>query len=247
MNEIALSTSDHILILIMGVILPLFAVFQAQPQMKEMTFSTAEKLQIYYGNGIFQWIGTLAIIALWWINNRFYSDLGWGYPKMNGAAWALTLSSIFLYILNTWWELRSEEKIQQTREKWIKDIPFLPFNWNEYKHFLFVAFTAGVCEEIIFRGFFIQYFLAWNQDNEMGAWLAILIPGFLFAFGHLYQGHQAVIKIMLMAIIFGWLFILTESLWIPIILHFLVDAVSGYIAMRIIEKEEVGVGVDQEE
>lgn len=241
MNEIALNTSDHILLFIMGVVLPLFAVFQSQPQIKEMEFSTTEKLQIYYGNGIFQWIGTAAIIALWWINSRFYTDLGFGWPKMSGLAWGLTLLSIALYALNTWWELRNEEKVQQTKEKWEKDIPFLPADGREYKHFLFVAFTAGVCEEIIFRGFFIQYFLAWNQDNLIGNWLSILIPGFLFAFGHIYQGHQAVIKIMLMAIIFGWIFILTESLWIPIVLHILVDAVSGYFAMRILGSEEVVV------
>jgi len=223
----------------MGIILPLFAVFQSQPQMKEMEFSFAEKLQIYYGNGIFQWIGTGAIVAVWWMNSRFYTDLGWGVPKMTSTAWALTLGSIFLYVLNTWWELRNEAKVQETKAKWEKDIPFLPVNWQEYKHFLFVAFTAGVCEEIIFRGFFIQYFLAWNQDNLMGTWLSILIPGFLFSFGHLYQGHQAVIKIMLMAIIFGWIFIITESLWIPIVLHFLVDAISGYIAMRILGSGKV--------
>ena len=180
-------------------------------------------------------------MGLWWLNSRYYGDLGFGVPKMTGIAWALTTGSVALYVLNTWWELRNDQKVQETRDKWEKDIPFLPVNWLEYKHFLFVAVTAGVCEEIIFRGFFIQYFLAWNQENQLGTWLAILIPGFLFAFGHIYQGHQAVIKIMLMAIIFGWIFVLTESLWIPIILHFLVDAVSGYIAMRILKgKREEG-------
>lgn len=237
MNEITLFTSDHLLLFLMGVVLPLFAVFQSQPQLKDLELAYHEKLQIYYANGLFQWFGVAAILILWWVNSRYYHDLGLGLPTNNGIAGILVLLSVALYGINTWWELRNEAKVQATRAKWLKDIPFLPVNWQEYKHFLFVAITAGVCEEIIFRGFFIQYFLAWNQDNLLGTWLAILIPSFLFAFGHIYQGHQAVIKIMGMAIIFGWIFLLTGSLWIPIVLHFLVDAISGYIAMRVLAQE----------
>ena len=99
-----------------------------------------------------------------------------------------------------------------------------------------MAITAGVCEEIIFRGFCIQYFLAWNQDNLLGTWLAILLPAFLFSIGHVYQGYLAVLKTFLMAILLGWVFILTQSLWVPILLHFLVDMISGYLAMIVLRK-----------
>jgi len=237
MKEIVLSNADHTLLLVMGILLPLFAVFQSQPQLKGMTFNTAEKLQIYYGNSIFQWIGVGAILAVWWLNERAFIDLGFGMPKASLIATGLVFLFIILYFLDTWSELRNQEQLDKTRIKWLKDIPFLPENWQELKHFFFVAITAGFCEEVIFRGFFIQYFLAWNQDNLMGTWLSILIPAFLFAFGHIYQGHLAVGKTFLMAVLLGWVFILTESLWIPIIIHFLVDAIGGYIAMRVLSQK----------
>ena len=237
MREIILSNADHILLLVMGVLLPIFAVFQSQPQLKGMTFNTNDKLQIYYGNSIFQWIGVGVILIVWWINNRAFPDLGFGIPQQSVLALGLVLLFTIAYCLDTWSELRNQEQIAKTRQKWLKDIPFLPENWLELKHFFFVAITAGFCEEVIFRGFFIQYFLAWNQDNLMGTWLAIIIPSCLFAFGHIYQGHLAVLKTLLMGILLGWIFVLTESLWIPIIIHFLVDIIGGYIAMCILRKE----------
>ena len=221
----------------MGILLPIFAVFQSQPQLKDMTFDTQGKLQIYYGNSIFQWIGVGVILLVWWVNDRPFLDLGFGIPSIDPIALGLIVLFIVVYFLDTWSELRSEERLAKTRKKWLKDIPFLPANWQELKHFFFVAITAGFCEEVIFRGFFIQYFLAWNQDNLMGTWLSIIIPAFLFAFGHIYQGHLAVLKTLLMAILLGWIFILTESLWIPIIIHFLVDAIGGYIAMRVLRQK----------
>ena len=238
MAEITLNASDHLLLLIMGIILPLFAVFQSQPQLKDMTFNTTEKLQVYYGNSIFQWIGTGIVFALWWINQRSYFDLGLGIPTLSPIVWGLIGLFMLAYCIDVWWELRTPECKEATRQKWQENIPFLPVNWYELKHFFFVAFTAGVCEEIIFRGFFIQYFLAWNQDNLMGTWLAIIIPAFLFSFGHIYQGHQAVFKTMLMAILFGWIFVLTNSLWIPILIHILVDAIGGYLALQILGTQE---------
>jgi len=237
MREIILGNADHVLLLVMGILIPIFAVFQSQPQLKDMTFDTDSKLQIYYGNSIFQWIGVGVILIVWWINERPFLDLGFSFPKYSSIAIGLIGLFTIAYFLDVWLELRSPEQIDKTRKKWLKDIPFLPENWQELKHFFFVAVTAGFCEEVIFRGFFIQYFLAVNPDNLIGTWTAIIIPAFLFAFGHIYQGHLAVFKTLLMAILLGWIFILTESLWIPIVIHFLVDAIGGYIAMRVLKKE----------
>ena len=239
MDEIILGNLDHLLVVLFGIFLPYIAVFHSQPELKNIVFDTAQKIQVYYSNSLLQWIGVITIGTLWYFKDRSYIDLGLGSPQMTTIAWGLILSFIIWYILDTWWELRNESIIAATKKKWRNNIPFLPENWQELRHFFFVAFTAGVCEEIIFRGFCIQYFLALNQDNLLGMWLAILIPAFLFSVGHVYQGYSAVLKTLLMAILLGWVFILTQSLWIPILLHFLVDVISGYLAMKVLEKDQI--------
>ena len=236
MNEIELGLLDHLLLILLGIFLPLLAVFQSQSQLKGIEFNTSMKKQVYYGNSIFQWICAFGILIVWWVYDRYMEDLGLVIPEMNPVTWTLLLTFIFLYAVDVWWELRNSQKIEETRSRWLKDVPFLPVNFNELKHFAFVAITAGVCEEIIFRGFFINYFLAWNADNLMGKWLAVIIPAFLFSFGHMYQGHKAVAKTMLMAVLFGWMYILSKSILLLIIIHFLVDILGGYLAMKILSE-----------
>lgn len=242
MNEIILGNLDHLLALVFGILLPYIAVFHSQPELKSIVFDTTAKIQVYYSNSLLQWVGVLAIGTLWYFKDRSFLDLGLGIPQMTPITWGLILGFIIWYILDTWWELRDAANIAVTKEKWRKNIPFLPENWQELHHFFFVAFTAGVCEEIIFRGFCIQYFLAWNQDNLLGTWLSILLPAFFFSIGHIYQGFLAVLKTLVMAILLGWVFILTKSLWIPILLHFLVDLISGYIAMKVLETNQMEEG-----
>lgn len=237
MNEIDLGIFDHILLFLLGVVLPMLAVFQSQAEMKTMEFDATMKKQVYYGNGIFQWICVLFILLTWWGNSRPFTDLGFQIGDWTPTAWILLTVFLALYLFDVWWELRSPEKILATKTKWLKEIPILPTTFGEFKHFLFVAFSAGVCEEIIFRGFFIQYFLAINENNELGNWLAIIIPACLFAFGHLYQGEKAVIKILLMAILFGWIFLLTKSLLLLMLIHFLVDVLGGYLAYSLLKNE----------
>lgn len=235
MNEIDLGIFDHILLFLLGIVLPVLAVFQSQSEMKTMKFDTAMKKQVYYGNSIFQWICVVFILLTWWGNSRPFADLGFQIGVWPRTAWLLIGVFLALYLVDVWWELRNPEKILETKTKWLKEIPILPINFEEFKHFLFVAFSAGVCEEIIFRGFFIQYFLAINENNELGNWLSIIIPACLFAFGHLYQGEKAVLKILLMAILFGWIFLLTQSLLLLMFIHFLVDVLGGYLAYRILK------------
>lgn len=236
MNEIDLGIFDHILLFLLGILLPLIAVSQAQVDMKAMKFDTPMKKQVYYGNGIFQWICVLFIVLTWWGASRPFAGLGFQIGTWTPTAWILVAIFLVLYLVDVWSELRSPEKIQETKTKWLKEIPILPNNFEEFKHFIFVAFSAGVCEEIIFRGFFIQYFLALNENNALGNWLAVIIPACMFAFGHLYQGEKAVLKILGMAMLFGWIFLLTKSLLLLMLIHFLVDVLGGYLAYRILRK-----------
>lgn len=235
MNEIELGVIDHVLIFLLGVVLPTLAVLQSQDGLKGIVFDTPMKKQIYYGNGIFQWICASAILLSWWWYSRSYETIGFQIGTWTNLSINLLLGVIFLYVLDVWLELRNPEKRAETKKKWLNDVPILPVNFEEFKHFLFVAFTAGVCEEIIFRGFFINYFLSMNEDNTLGNCLSIIIPAFLFAVGHIYQGEKAVAKTMLMALLFGWIYFLTKSLLFLILIHFLIDVIGGYLAYRILQ------------
>jgi membrane protease YdiL (CAAX protease family) len=64
-----------------------------------------------------------------------------------------------------------------------------------------------------------------------------LIPAFFFAIAHFYQGSRAVLKIFILAAVFGYVFIYSGSLLVVMILHFLVDAIGGLLTMKYIKEE----------
>ena len=234
MNLISPSIADHIVMVIMGIILPVSAVAFSNPEPEEVEYDTQTKVDLYYGNGLTMWIITLIISFVWVFSGRPLYEIGFEFPQLSGSLWwQLTLGFILIYAFDAWNEFRTAERRQATRERLEEDVPFLPATRLEFQHFAILSLTAGFCEEVIFRGYFIQYFLSFTGNSTVGTFIAVLLPGIIFALSHLYQGWKAVAKIMVLAIVFGYIFLATQSLWVVIILHFLVDLVGGYLAMRL--------------
>ncbi|HMP31688.1 MAG TPA: CPBP family intramembrane metalloprotease, partial [Saprospiraceae bacterium] len=66
---------------------------------------------------------------------------------------------------------------------------------------------------------------------------AILIPSLIFALSHMYQGWLNVLKIFTISLLFGNIYVYSESLLIVIVLHILVDLVSGSLLIFNKKKE----------
>ncbi len=69
----------------------------------------------------------------------------------------------------------------------------LPQTATEKRWFDAVSVTAGICEEIIYRGFLFAYFAAWLPGAAAG--VVIVLAGLVFGLGHLYQGAAGIVKI----------------------------------------------------
>ena len=66
---------------------------------------------------------------------------------------------------------------------------------------------------------------------------AVVISSVIFALLHAYQGFWATVKITALAVLFGFIFIMTESLIPVIIIHFLVDFIGGLVALFAHQRE----------
>lgn len=98
---------------------------------------------------------------------------------------------------------------------------FLPRTREERRWFAALSVTVGVCEEIIFRGFLIRYLLA------VAPWLglagAAVGAAAIFGIDHGYQGWTGVLSTGFLALVFTALLFLTGTLWVPIVVHALLD------------------------
>jgi uncharacterized protein len=97
----------------------------------------------------------------------------------------------------------------------------LPKTAEERRWFVLVAITAGVCEEILYRGFLIHYFR--ELPVSMGVIEALIPSSCVFGFAHLYQGVVGIVQTTILGAIFGLIFIVTGSLLLPMMLHALID------------------------
>src|SRR5262249_30109636 len=76
----------------------------------------------------------------------------------------------------------------------------LPQSTLEIVLWIAVSISAGICEEIVFRGYFQKQFVAYT--NSMIA--AVLLQGVVFGLGHSYQGLKQVLIISVLGMLYGW-------------------------------------------
>jgi membrane protease YdiL (CAAX protease family) len=98
---------------------------------------------------------------------------------------------------------------------------YLPDSPAERRWFAAVAVSAGVCEEVLYRGFLLRYLVALLPG--LGGTAAVLVPALAFALAHTYQGPLGTGATALLAVGFTALFVASHALWLPILIHVLLD------------------------
>ena len=100
--------------------------------------------------------------------------------------------------------------------------PLIPHNRVERAWFIAVAITAGLCEEFIYRGFLLWAFAPW-----LGLWGAALASTVSFGLAHAYQGRGGAIRAGTFGAVFVVLAIAMGSVVPGMMLHALLDLISG--------------------
>jgi uncharacterized protein len=96
----------------------------------------------------------------------------------------------------------------------------LPHGRNEIIVYLLLCATAGLCEEIIFRGYLQKQFSAWTRSAAAG----LVLQAIVFGAGHAYQGPRLMGVIAVYGCLFGLLALWRRSLRPGMIAHFLQDS-----------------------
>jgi membrane protease YdiL (CAAX protease family) len=224
---------DHTLVALL-VAFVIYGIVRGQPKVKETEFTTATKLSVYWANGTLLWIGAIATGAVWMLAGRALGDLGLtGRHTSPGIGAAITVAFVAWYAFETYSEIGTPARRAALRDRWRRDCPFVPETGRELGHFTFLAITAGITEEIIARGFLISYVGWYTGSSAAGIGAAVTIPAVAFAVAHRYQGWKAVLRVAVLALFFGAIFVVTGSLLIPILLHAVIDLAGGIMSCRL--------------
>lgn len=107
----------------------------------------------------------------------------------------------------------------------------LPRGRAERRGFVVLAFTAGVTEEVIWRGFGLGLLFALLPHAPVA--VPIVLAALAFGWAHLYQGWTGILATALLGGLFAWLYWATGSLLPPMLLHVLVDLRAAFLPMPV--------------
>jgi len=193
----------------------------------------------------FGWVTTIIVLIFVVISNITLFDLGFRSITLSNIIWLNITTFIIGGFLILILLLQTIQCLQTKNQKLLREIynknkeSKNPYDWTIYnllipetkaekKWFLGVSLTAGICEEIIYRGAII--FLLLNIFPAFNFWIAGIISCILFGLMHSYQGIGGIIKTGLLAILFVLLYYVTNSIIPGIIIHFLLDYSSVFLA-----------------
>jgi membrane protease YdiL (CAAX protease family) len=100
-------------------------------------------------------------------------------------------------------------------------LALLPRSRSERRLFTVVGVTAGVCEEWLYRGFFLAVVAA--VAGGLPDVVLVLVGAVAFGLAHAYQGLSGIVLTGVLGGVFAALYLETGSLLLPVLLHAAVD------------------------
>jgi uncharacterized protein len=225
---------DHALVLAFAAVGPVWGYFSYQKHKQRVRAGIPGARLATYAQGIIeQWLLVTAVVALWIHRDRDWSWIGLVAPDSPGGALALVVAVLVgaLLLLQTASVARQPETHPRVRDTVRPFIEMVPVQRSDLTGFVAVSITAGVCEEILFRGM-----LGWYLTGSLGAWGAQAATLAIFAAGHLYLGVQGAVRAFLAGAAFAGLYLWSGSLIPSILLHALVDISSGWMAYEVLRE-----------
>jgi uncharacterized protein len=110
--------------------------------------------------------------------------------------------------------------------------PLAPHSYVEAGFWVVLAVSAGLFEEIIFRGYLQKQL----QGLANSAVIGIVISGIIFGLAHGYQGWRNMVVIAVFGIFFGILAYTRKSLRPGMIAHGLQDSIAGIALFLLVHK-----------
>jgi membrane protease YdiL (CAAX protease family) len=176
----------------------------------------------FFGN-LREWAAGLLVLALilWW-ERLPLSSIGWRAISRRDLLWAVAaflIGSLLIFATNKMMVALHLPNMGQTITT--------QFTGASIAAGMFVAFTAGITEEIMYRGFMIERLAAWTGSLGWGAAIAVMA----FAASHvLFWGIVPSIQIAIWSLVITAFYVWRRNLGACMIMHILTDSFGLVIA-----------------
>ncbi len=164
-------------------------------------------LEYLYLDKSFNATTVILVLILMFFSGPFINLIGELNSNMSFPSWMEGVES---------WMKNAEENAAQITEAFlnVKTIPALAFN------IFMVAFLPAIGEELLFRGVIQKIFTNMTRNHHWGIWISAIL------FSALHMQFYGFIPRVLLGALFGYLLVWSGSMWLPIIAHFINNAIG---------------------
>jgi membrane protease YdiL (CAAX protease family) len=233
-----LTAYDHALTALLAVLFPVWAGTLGFRRLRRAAPDRLPRvrLSVYRAAIALQWTLAAAVLALWTVRHRGWAELGLE-PALNGGfiGTAAGLAIVVAFTLHQRRRILTDgEGLDVVRRRLASVEVMMPRSVRELRWFFALSATAGVCEEILYRGYLI-----WYLQYFLGLIPAAGVAAVVFGIGHSYQGPRGVALTALIGAFLGAVYLVSGSLLVPMLIHGLMDAHSGHLAYVAYAREAV--------
>ncbi len=210
----------HALLLVfLIVVFPLWD--RAETRRLKRSPTTAAKLRIYRLTIGWLWCAAV-LLAVTTPPDQLWKPPRPPFPQPGGAALIPILVGVLAGMLAPVLAMLASPKARAGVLRQLQTIDFmLPGTARERAYFAVLSISAGICEEIIFRGFLIRY-LDGLLARPSSGW-AIAAAALVFGLDHGYQGWRGMLTTTALALLLTFLYYASSGLWLPMLVHALID------------------------
>lgn len=219
----SLTVIDLAVLALVGVAMPAFVIISDLTSAKD-----TPRPRLYRRAMAMLWGITAIVLTAWIAQGRNLVELGFGPPStlVNWlVAGAAVAGCIFLglQVLSVARSDQARATVRASLDKSAGVNDIMPQTPREHRLFYGLSITAGITEEILFRGFLI-----WGFSAFMPLWAAAAVSLVIFVASHAYQRSvENFLKVTVMGLILTAVAIFSGSLWPAILLHAVVDITSN--------------------
>ena len=220
---------DFLLLFVAVVVMPVLSALAGR-QLARRTPEERRLVPRYWRIVLRGWLIVALTLAVWHVLGRPLSELGltprlgtWDYAGFAAVVAAFAVLAVQLLRLKS----LSPERLKKAMKS-IHGIKITPDTRGELALFMLVSLTAGVWEELLYRGFLI-----WFLAPLVSLSGAVILSSLVFGLGHVYQGLRGVFVTASIGLALAGLYVLSGTLWWLMAAHALIDIYGGFVTFRV--------------
>jgi membrane protease YdiL (CAAX protease family) len=182
------------------------------------------RVRFYVRGIVSKWLMVGVVLAILIEAGLPLSSIGLNAPSnlYHTIIWPL-VGALFLLVTTLLFRRLASQPggLEQLEGAFLAPRQMLPVTNEERSLWAVAALSAGICEEILYRGFLLFFLVAIFPQTNI--WGAVVLSSLFFGVAHFYQGMRGIVATGIIGFLLAWLYIASGSLLAPIILHALID------------------------